>query len=96
MSGRESDLQQRCIECLSAEGIYHVNTHGNAFERRGRPDLYICCRGRFIGVELKKGEDDVPTPLQLKHLREINDNEGIGVWITTLDELKDLISSLDR
>lgn len=96
MSGLENDLQKACMKYLEGLNIYCLNTHGNAFERRGRPDIITCYKGHFIGCELKKGEEDKPSPLQLKHLREINKNGGIGVWLTTLQELKDLIRSLDR
>lgn len=92
---RESDLQDDCLKYLEGRVIYCINTHGDAWERRGRPDIYICHRGRFIGCELKRGAGSRPTALQLKHLREIRKNGGIGVWITTLDELKNLINSLD-
>jgi penicillin-binding protein-related factor A (putative recombinase) len=93
---REKDLQDECLGYLEQRGIYHVNTHGNAWERRGRPDIYLCYKGHFIGCELKRGREETPTPLQLKHLREIRSNGGIGVWITTLQELIDLLNSLDR
>lgn len=92
---RERDLQNDCIDYLTKRDIYHVNTHGNAFERRGRPDIYICYRGRFIGCELKRGAEEIPTPLQLRHLQEIMDNGGVGIWISTITQLKDLLSSLD-
>lgn len=91
----EKSLQEDCLEYLEGRGIYCINTHGDAWERRGRPDIYICYRGRFIGCELKRGADNRPTALQLKHLKEIQNNGGIGVWITTLEQLKSLLSSLD-
>jgi penicillin-binding protein-related factor A (putative recombinase) len=92
---REKELQDACAEYLEQRGIYHVVMHGNAFERRGRPDIYLCYRGRFVGVELKKGSGDKPTPLQQKHLREIEASGGVGAWLTSLDELKNLLSSID-
>lgn len=91
----EKALQDQCTAYLKGRGIYHVNTHGNAFERRGRPDLYICHRGRFIGCELKKDGQEYPSSLQDKHIREIKRNGGIGLWISTLEELAALICSLD-
>lgn len=94
---REKDLQDECLGWLERKGIYAVNTHGNAFERRGRPDIYICYKGRFIGCELKRaGSGNRPSPLQEKHLREIEQSGGIGVWITSLRQLTDLLSSLGR
>jgi len=92
---RENRLQKACTDYLTEQGIYHVVTHGNAFERSGRPDIYLCYKGRFVGVELKKGPGDSPTPLQQKHLREIRESGGIGVWLTSLEELKNLLSSID-
>lgn len=92
---REKQLQDACVEYLELRDIYHVVTHGNAFERRGRPDIYLCYKGKFVGIELKKGAGDKPTPLQLKHLREITASGGVSAWLTSLDELKDLLSSID-
>lgn len=92
---REKQLQDECLRYLTDRKIYHVNTHGNAWERRGRPDIYICYRGRFIGCELKRGSGETPTSLQLKHLREIEENGGIGVWISSFQELVNLLCSLD-
>lgn len=93
--GPEKHLQDQCIDYLKRRGIYHVNTHGNPFEPRGRPDLYICHRGRFIGCELKKNGRERPDSLQEKHLREITQNGGIGIWISSLTQLTELICSLD-
>jgi len=92
---REKQLQDECVRYLTERGIYHVVNHGGSWERRGRPDIYLCYRGRFVGVELKKGPGDTPTPLQQKHLREIRESGGIGVWLTSLEELKNLLSSID-
>lgn len=92
---RESDLQADCAAYLKERGIYYINTHGSPWERRGRPDLYICYNGRFIGCELKRGVERGPTPLQDKHLREIMRNGGIGIWVTSVQELDRLLSSLD-
>jgi DNA-binding transcriptional regulator LsrR (DeoR family) len=33
---REKQLQDDCVRYLEGRNIYHVVTHGNAFERRGR------------------------------------------------------------
>jgi hypothetical protein len=87
VSGPEKKLQDQCLDWLKSQDIYYLNTHGNSFEERGRPDILICHRGKFIGIELKRGVGSVPTPIQLRHLRRIRENGGIGVWITTLEEL---------
>lgn len=93
MSGPEKKIQDDCLDWLKQQGIYHLNTHGNAFERRGRPDIIVCHCGQFIGIELKKGPGSVPDPLQQKHLREIRENGGIAEWVTSLE---DLISTVRR
>lgn len=95
MSRPEGTLQDECLDYLKRRGIYHVNTWGNAYERRGRPDIYICYKGKFIGCELKRGSKTSPDSLQLKHLREIEESGGTGVWISSLRELEDLLRSPD-
>lgn len=92
--GPEKRIQDQCLAWLKDHDIYNLNTHGNSFERRGRPDILICHRGRFIGLELKKGAESRPTPLQLRHLEEIRENGGIGEWITSLAEMIKLLEGL--
>ena len=48
--------------------------------KRGSPDLYVCIRGLFIGMELKS-EHGKPTLLQEQKLKEIEDAGGMGLVV---------------
>jgi hypothetical protein len=56
----------------------------------GTPDLLVCWKGRFVGIELKaKGQR--PTALQLFRLDEISSAGGDGFWA---DDMESVISGL--
>jgi hypothetical protein len=48
---------------------------------RGTPDLLICIRGKFVGLELKK-KGGVVAPLQQYKLDQINKAKGYGAVVT--------------
>ncbi len=49
----------------SGESIYWFTPIGSAFGRSGVPDIIVCCRGRFVGIEVKApGKLNNVTPLQ--------------------------------
>jgi len=57
--------------------------------RLGTPDLTLCYRGRFVGVELKS-PDGVQSPKQIEVGEAINGNgQGVYVVVRTLKDLKD-------
>lgn len=47
--------------------------------RSGLPDIVMCVKGRFWGVELKS-PGKVPTKLQILTLNEIDAAGGRGAW----------------
>lgn len=53
---------------------------------RGRSDLIICYKGKFIACELK---DDIgtPSPHQIKFIKEVRNAEGIAGVCRTLYEV---------
>ena len=74
-----SDLCEDICDYLKSLGawFYRPNSHG--YGRKGIPDILVCYRGQFIGIEVKVAPDDV-TPWQRREL--FGDGEGY-VGITT-------------
>ena len=64
---RESVFQRRLIKKLEERGAYVVNIWGNGFMKAGIPDLLVCYKGHFLGLELKT-DTGKPSELQLKNL----------------------------
>ena len=49
----EKEFETKVKEFLDNRGIWHLKTWSNGIQRKGIPDLLICCNGLFLGVELK-------------------------------------------
>ena len=67
---------------------------GGGFTKSGIPDLIVCDRGVFMGIEVK-AEGGSPSLLQLKHLSMIQEAGGYGILpvsYTHLDVYKRQIS----
>lgn len=76
-------------------GCYLYNTPGGQFGQAGAPDMFICWRGKFIGLEVKSDKGK-PTKLQLMRIDEIRKAGGIAEVIYgkdqgMLDDIKSVI-----
>lgn len=71
---KESVFQRRLIKKLEQKGAYVVNIWGNGFMKAGIPDLLVCYKGHFLGLELKT-DTGKASELQIAHLKMI-DNAG--------------------
>lgn len=81
---KESALQKRFIDILKQEkDFWHFKVHGHIQQRKGVPDLLVCCDGKFIAIEFKikrKGHIEI-TPLQEHELDKIASAKGFAVII---------------
>lgn len=94
---RESTFQNKIIRKLkSYPECYIVKIWGGGFQTAGVPDLLVCYKGVFIGIELKN-EIGKPSPLQLVHLSNIMRAKGKGLVLRPQNEneLWDLLKSID-
>lgn len=82
----EKQFENKVKDFLKAEGIYYDKTHGDRFSKKGRPDLFICGNGFFIGAEAKV--DSYPTKLQLYHIRNIVKSGGLGFILCPADKVE--------
>ena len=83
---------------MKEEGCYFVKYWGGGeFTKAGVPDILVCCKGRFIGVEVKSATGK-PSPLQIYHLRRIYEAGGIAVLLypKDFDMFKKLIQNPDN
>lgn len=88
----ETALSKGCQARIRKEwGGQVVKVHGSAAQKAGTPDLLGCVRGRFVAIELKQ-PGKVPTPLQMKRLRDWAAAGALAGWATTEVELDDLLS----
>lgn len=97
MGRRESAIQASIIAYLRGlPGAYVVNYGGSAAGAKGTPDLLVCYKGRFIGIELKRPDSTYGlTPTQRIRLRQIESAGGVGLEAESLEDVVDLIKRLE-
>ena len=81
----ETKLQKKIVDELKKRG-YQVYRQSYA-PRAGTPDILACApNGIFCGFEVKTPKGKT-TPLQDAHLKQIEDNLGIGRVIRSIEDL---------
>jgi hypothetical protein len=77
-------------------GAVVLNVHGGGTSQAaGHPDLIGCLLGRFLAIELKQ-PGKVPTPLQMKRLRDWAAAGALAGWATTEAEVDALVARVDE
>lgn len=95
---QEKNFENRVKKFLHAEGCWFIKYWGGgSYTKAGIPDLLVCCRGRFIGVELK-GKTGKPEELQLYSLRKLDESGGAATLLypDDFDLFKDLIQAMNK
>ncbi len=90
----ESDLQDEVKQFLINKRVYHWRFQAQS-NLNGVPDILCLYKGFFIGLELKRPKQGTPTELQLRTLKAINDNGGIGIIVDQLIDVERLIDVID-
>lgn len=57
---------------------------GAAYTKSGIPDILVCCKGRFIAVEVK-APNGKPSDLQIYNLRQIDGAGGLAILLYPKD-----------
>lgn len=83
----EKTFENKVKLYLKEKGAYFIKTHGDRFSKVGVPDLIVCYKGLFIGIELK-ASNGKPSELQLYNLREIEKSGGIS-YLLYPEDFKD-------
>lgn len=83
----EKNFENRVKKFLKEQGCWTLKTWGGGLQRSGIPDLLVCCKGFFIGVELK-APNGKPSDLQLWNLMKISDAGGFG-WLLYPDKFEE-------
>lgn len=53
MSQAESRLSRKIMDALRVEGYFCFKVHGSEYMMAGLPDIIVCAKGLFIGLETK-------------------------------------------
>lgn len=96
MTTPETKVKRAVVKILDEHGAYHFFPATHGYGRSGVPDIVACHKGKFIGIECKAGKG-VPTALQLRELRLIDEAGGISMVVRedTTDLVKSVMTDLD-
>lgn len=90
---KEKNIENKIKKYLKSKGAYYFKHHGNQFSQVGVPDIIVCYKGRFIGIEVKN-ETGKTSPLQDINLKMINDNGGIGIVARKVEDVSKVIDNI--
>jgi hypothetical protein len=89
----EAKVKKKVVKVLKKHGAWYcfAATYGRG--RSGIPDILVCHKGAFFGLEIKAGANQ-PTPLQDRELKGFTAAGGWGIVINEdlVTELDDLLS----
>lgn len=89
-SGPEKKVKDACVAVIKAFDAYYFFPPSNGMGRAGIPDIIVCHRGKFLGVECKAGYNK-PSALQEREIHAIHKAGGSAMVIRedTVDMLKE-------
>lgn len=97
MPNPETKLTQKMMAVLRDRGAYVVKIHGSAYQTAGIPDLLICYKGHFIGIEVKvPGRESTVTDLQANTSRKIKAAGGIAVMFSYVEQVERMLDLIDK
>lgn len=90
----ESRLEQQVGAYMAKRRVWKLARYQAQASQNGLPDRIYLYKGYLLGFELKtdKGE---PTTLQERKLECINENGGIGLIITKVEEVAKVLDLID-
>lgn len=93
----EKEFEKKVKAFLREQGCWVLKTWSNGVQRKGVPDLLVCCNGYFLGVELK-AENGHPSELQLWNIDQIIKAGGFAftLYPNQFDDFKEFIFGLNN
>lgn len=85
----EARVATQIREWLTAHGAFVFKVHGGPTMMRGLPDLIVCVRGRYVGVEVKM-PGNKPAAAQLSVHRKIERAGGEVIVAYGIDDVRHL------
>ena len=76
----EAKVKKKVVQLLKQYKAYFFYPVTGGYGHSGVPDIIVCYKGRFIGIECKAGNNK-PTALQEKNLRDIELADGISMVV---------------
>ncbi len=90
---KESELIKRIENYLkTVPELFFWKEHGGMYGTAGIPDIIICYKGRFIGLECKVGKNKL-TVLQEQTIKQILRAGGYALAVRSVEEAREVITA---
>ena len=92
----EKNFENKVKAFLKSQGCWFIKYWGGGqFTKSGVPDLLVCCKGKFLGIELK-APTGKPSELQLYNIEAIQKAGGVALVLYPKDfeRFKELVRNL--
>lgn len=92
---KERDIVNAILKHLkSVPMCFAFKEHGGMYGTAGLPDIICCFHGRFVAFEVKT-EAGKLTKLQEITLKKINAAKGNACKVTSVEDVKTILASLE-
>lgn len=90
----EAKVKKKIVTLLKEHGAYYFYPVTGGYGRSGVPDIIVCHKGKFIGIECKAGKNK-PTALQEKNLSDIRAAGGVALVVNeeNINDVYDVLNS---
>jgi Holliday junction resolvase len=89
----EGKVKDEAVKVIKFYGAYYFFVPQNGYGRSGVPDIIVCYKGRFLGVECKAGKN-VATTLQQREITAIHKAGGSAMVL--YEDMVPLIEWFER
>lgn len=94
MAQRESRLSRKIIDALELEGYFAFKVHGSEYMMAGLPDIIVCAKGYYIGLEVKLPETRDNTSLRQKYVHtKIRKSGGVAEVVCSPTEALEVVAN---
>lgn len=88
-----SEIRRECIK----RGAFAFKIHGGPTMMVGLPDLIMCYRGQFIGMEIKVPDpSSQPSVIQRRRIKEIRESGGRAFVVRSVASAMRILDAVDR
>lgn len=87
-----SEIRRECIK----RGAFAFKVHGGPTMMAGLPDLIMCYRGQFIGMEIKVPDpSSQPSKIQRRRIAEIRESGGRAYVVRSVASAMRILDAVD-
>jgi Holliday junction resolvase len=76
----EGRVKAACVALIKKHDAYHFFAAANGYGRAGIPDIIVCYKGYFLGIECKAGKNTT-TALQEREIAHIHRAGGSAMVV---------------